>query len=373
MKAILIDDEPLSLNYLEHQLVSISDIQVIGKFTDPYEGKLAIENNNIDIVFLDIHLPQINGIELAEQLLEMDQSIRVVFVTAYDNYAIKAFEMNALDYVMKPISKKRLLNTIQRIKQKIDNSSTRKFSEKLKISMFDQLLLSNHQRQTISLHWRTTKVQQLFLYLLHNRGKVVGKFELVELLWPDLEPHKANAQLYTAIYHIRKTLADFDRHFHITNTSEGYLLTLRDVILDVEEFEQYIRSEQPITEQTIADYEHAVGLYKGKYLQGFDYIWAESERQRLQLLWIRTSLKLVYWYYTNHFYEKAMELGLEICRYNPLEEEAYFLVMKAYTKIGKNASVHLLYQQLQEILMEELNEKPNSTITNWYRDWEKEK
>ncbi|EST52226.1 hypothetical protein T458_26950 [Brevibacillus panacihumi W25] len=82
MKAILIDDEQLALNYLEHQLVHIADVEIIGKFTDPMVGKRAIEKNEIDIVFLDIQIPKLNGIELAEQLLEMKPQLQIVFVTA---------------------------------------------------------------------------------------------------------------------------------------------------------------------------------------------------------------------------------------------------------------------------------------------------
>ncbi|WP_238351824.1 LytR/AlgR family response regulator transcription factor [Brevibacillus brevis] len=71
MKAILIDDEELALNYLEYQLLNIGDFEIIGKFTDPMIGKREIEKNEIDIVFLDIQTPKLNGIELAEQLLEV--------------------------------------------------------------------------------------------------------------------------------------------------------------------------------------------------------------------------------------------------------------------------------------------------------------
>ena len=76
----------------------------------------------MDIVFLDIQIPEINGIELAEQLLEMKPKLSIVFVTAYDNFAIKAFELNALDYILKmPVRKERLLNTVERIKQNFLN------------------------------------------------------------------------------------------------------------------------------------------------------------------------------------------------------------------------------------------------------------
>src|SRR5690606_2041089 len=103
MKAIIIDDERLALNYVEYQLQQITDVQIVGKYTDPHLGKEHVFRESVDIVFLDIHMYEINGIELAEQLLERKPRMNIVFVTAYDDYAIKAFELNAVDYILKPV------------------------------------------------------------------------------------------------------------------------------------------------------------------------------------------------------------------------------------------------------------------------------
>ncbi|MGF9905254.1 response regulator [Brevibacillus porteri] len=87
-------------------------------------GKRAIEKNEIDIVFLDIQIPKLNGIELAEQLLEVKPQLQIVFVTAYERYAIKAFELNALDYVLNPVGKQRLQNTMKRIQSMMEEHTT---------------------------------------------------------------------------------------------------------------------------------------------------------------------------------------------------------------------------------------------------------
>lgn len=123
MKVILIDDEELALDYFEHQLKSLSDFEIIGKYTNPLEGKKAIEEQDVDLVFLDIQTPELNGLELAEQLLQKKPILPIIFVTAYDEYALKAFELNALDYLLKPVSKNRLLKTIQRIEQEFNENA----------------------------------------------------------------------------------------------------------------------------------------------------------------------------------------------------------------------------------------------------------
>ncbi|MBP2241579.1 two-component SAPR family response regulator [Cytobacillus eiseniae] len=370
MNVILIDDEQLALNYLEYQLLEITDFHIIGKYTDSLDAIAAIEKNGVDIIFLDIHMPEIDGIELAEQLLEKKPHLKIIFVTAFDDYAVKAFELNALDYVLKPVSKERLLNTIKRIEQ-TDSSSSILLPEmeKLNVSMFQQVSISYDQQQRMPLRFRTTKIQQLFIYMLHRRGHVIEKHELIDLIWPDLEPKKALSQLYTAIYNLRKTLAPFERHFHITNTLDGYVMTFEDLLIDVDEFERLIRSGDSLSHETIADYEQAVNLYKGEYLQDYDYFWIINERQRLQFLWTRTALSMVKWYLSNNQLDQAIELGSAICHRSPLEEESYFLLMKIFAKMEKGLLVNQVYEQLEKVMKEELNEKPIPSITEWYKQW----
>ncbi|OUQ87021.1 response regulator receiver protein [Brevibacillus brevis] len=370
MKAILIDDEELALNYLEHQLLNIGDFEIVGKFTDPMIGKREIEKNEIDIVFLDIQTPKLNGIELAEQLLEVKPQLQIVFVTAYERYAIKAFELNALDYVLKPVGKQRLQNTMKRIQSMMEEHKTfsPQKSENLQMSLFQQVTFVDGG-QEIPLRWRTAKVQQLFLYLVQHRGTTVNKTAIIELLWPELEPEKAHHQLYTAIYHIRKTLAPFSEYFQISNTSEGYKVKLEQTILDVDQFERFFRSDLSLSAETIDEYEQAMALCKGDYLQEHNYIWAESERQRLQLQWVQTAVKMVDWYYANDEWDKAITLCLDICQRYPLEEEAYFFLMKIFADMDRHSSVHKQYDQLTSVLWNELQEQPNPAITEWYQLW----
>ncbi|MCX6263619.1 MAG: response regulator [Bacteroidetes bacterium] len=113
IKAIIIDDERLARNELKKLLQSHSEIEVIEEAANVDEGIEKIELLHPDLIFLDIQMPGKNGFEL---LAEVEKAPRVIFTTAYDEYAIKAFEVNALDYLLKPIEPKRLgeaLNKLQ--------------------------------------------------------------------------------------------------------------------------------------------------------------------------------------------------------------------------------------------------------------------
>jgi len=134
----------------------------------------------------------------------------------------------------------------------------------------------------------------------------------------------------------------------------------------VDQFEQFFRSDLSLSAKTIGEYEQAIALCKGDYLQEHKYIWAESERQRLQLQWVQTALKMVDWYYANDEWDKAMTLCLDICQRYPLEEGAYFYLMKIFADMGRHSSVHMQYEQVKDVLWNELQEHPNQAITEWY-------
>ncbi|MGX9418391.1 two-component system response regulator BtsR [Vibrio sp. RC27] len=114
LSALIIDDEMLAREELIAQLEHCNHIDIIGQVSNAIEGLKAIQRQKPDIIFLDIQMPQVTGIELLA-MLDPETMPYVVFVTAYDQYAVQAFEDNAFDYLLKPIDQKRLEKTIKRL------------------------------------------------------------------------------------------------------------------------------------------------------------------------------------------------------------------------------------------------------------------
>ena len=114
LKAIVIDDELYAREELNELLVESQQVEVIAQCSNAIEGLKAINSLKPDVIFLDIHMPQITGLELLSMLDPVNMP-KVVFVTAYDEYAVKAFEDNAFDYLLKPVESARLHKTLQRI------------------------------------------------------------------------------------------------------------------------------------------------------------------------------------------------------------------------------------------------------------------
>ncbi len=111
-KALIIDDERLARNELKKLLLEFPEIEVVGEAANAAEGLEKIENLSPDLIFLDIQMPGKTGFDM---LTELDSAPHVIFTTAYDEYALKAFEVNALDYLMKPVEPKRLSDAIHKL------------------------------------------------------------------------------------------------------------------------------------------------------------------------------------------------------------------------------------------------------------------
>lgn len=116
IKTLIIDDESLARQLLKTYLQDIEGIELIGECKNGFEGVKEINEQQPDLVFLDIQMPKITGLEMLDLL---DHKPLIIFTTAYDEYAIKAFELHAVDYLLKPFAKERLHEAIVRAKERI--------------------------------------------------------------------------------------------------------------------------------------------------------------------------------------------------------------------------------------------------------------
>jgi two-component system LytT family response regulator len=116
LQTLIVEDEELARNLLRSYLKDHPDIDIIGECENGFDGVKAINEKKPDLVFLDIQMPKITGFEMIELL---DFKPQIIFTTAYDQYALKAFELNAIDYLLKPFSKDRMLAAIDKVKHRI--------------------------------------------------------------------------------------------------------------------------------------------------------------------------------------------------------------------------------------------------------------
>src|SRR5216684_1567253 len=129
LRAVLVDDEQLARDELGYLLGQVGGVEVIGQAGNGVEALTTIDRLQPDVVFLDVQMPGLTGFEVARRLLERKTASHIVFVTAYDHHAIEAFEVNAVDYLLKPVDQARLELAVGRARRRI--SSDRPLDDQL--------------------------------------------------------------------------------------------------------------------------------------------------------------------------------------------------------------------------------------------------
>lgn len=363
MRAILVDDESLALRDLERQLLKIGGVDIAGCCQDPFTALRMAAELGPDVVFLDIEMPGMTGIETAEKLHAVLPDAHIVFVTAYDEYAVKAFELNAVDYLLKPLQSERLRTTIARLAGygTGNNQTAGPKSSPPLLGCFHSL---QYEGQPLS--WRTVKAQELFAYLLHQRGRQVRKEELLELLWAESGQKNGMTQMYTAIYQVRKTLQAGGIDVEVVSTEKCYMLDLKATQLDADEWERAVHETAAPSEDTLPAHKRLLELYRGDYFANYDYLWAENERERLRLLWFQHAIGVADFMAGSAQPIEALRLYQRIQQAFPYAEETYWGLMKLHYARGDQQAVQKQYDDLNKILAAELGMAPQTYIREWY-------
>lgn len=352
MIALIVDDEPLAMKQLYRLLKESRMFSTIVTFNDAVDASEYVKNNAFDIAFLDIEMPIISGIELADSIQSLYPHVHIVFITAFDEYAVKAFEMNALDYIVKPVTKQRLKISIERA-QFAKTSAKKEQTKKQKgmIHCFGSLAftISTEPLKEREVKWRTSKARELFCYLLHYRNKIIRKDIFLDLFWPESDIKRANTQFYSTIYQIRKTLHTICLDIKLTRYETGYQLELQDVLVDVDEWETSLQRLGNIKDDNIEKYLEMMGYYTQPYFDHYDYVWAESEKMRLHHLWLQHAQQIVAFLIEKKAYERAIKICYKIQTIDPYQEQIYHTLIDLYNKIGNIEAAIEQYSLLQKI------------------------
>jgi DNA-binding LytR/AlgR family response regulator len=120
IKCLIIDDEPLAINVIKNYLEPLENFEVINTFSNPIEGLNFLKNNTVDVIFLDINMPVLDGINFIKSL---ENPPLLVITSAYSQFAIETYELDVLDYLVKPIEFPRLMKTLNKISKRLENKA----------------------------------------------------------------------------------------------------------------------------------------------------------------------------------------------------------------------------------------------------------
>lgn len=223
IRTIIIDDEQHAVEFLEYQLQKFSDVEIIGKLQDSTKAKKFIEQHRPDLVFLDIEMPQLNGFDVLQQLESYD--FKLVFTTAYQQYALRALKIHALDYLLKPIDKNEL-------RQTLDNY------------LNAQLLTTNEQITRLS----TFKMGQMAETLALSGAKGIDFIPIKKIMY-----FEAAGGSYTTVimedgeeYVVSKGLGNFEE---ILDDNPLFFRAYKSYIINLSYVKKYIKSTEELVMQ----------------------------------------------------------------------------------------------------------------------------
>jgi len=354
--AILVDDMRPALREMEFLLKKYPDISISGMYTNPLAAVEKIGEIKPQAVFLDINMPQLQGMDAASRILEVSPETDIVFVTAFDQHAVEAFELHAMDYLLKPIAEERLEKTVERLRKRVPVRK-QQHSSKLQIRCFGRFQMGWDGQEPIK--WRIEKAREIFAYLLQNQSRTISKDELLDQLWPEDKPEKAVKQLYNGTYYIRKALDEYGIDRTLISINNNYNLTLGPVDWDVGRYCELFECNQENRQKVLAEME---ALYAGGYLEGEFYPWSDFERERLSKLYDQCVIALSKSYMSEKKYDQAENILLKAYHKNSYLEDISELLLRLYKETGNTSSAIKHYNAYAALIKEELGIRPDKRL-----------
>ncbi len=287
-------------------------------------------------------MPEIDGMEFANILLEQGSTVKVVFVTGYEEYAVDAFELEAVDYLLKPISRERLAKTVNRLMKPPKSKEQHLF-----VTCFGGFRVLAHQENGDIINWRSPKVEELFAFIICKGS--VSRDEIADTLWDGFTPEKALKNINSTIYYIRKALQQYGLENCLITTHRQISIDTKKVFCDLYEFERLQKGAWN-TKQTL---EKLNELYRGELFQGKIYEWSFAKAHVLEERLIFNLLKSAEQLEDQEQHEKAQCMYLRVLDLNPYHEMANRNLISNYMKSGKEQKAKQVRLKLEQILSDE--------------------
>jgi len=369
MNVLLIDDEQAMLIALSQLLSRIDGVVVVGKARSRAEAIAFAARHTVDLAFIDIKIAEDNGLALALELRRMNADLAIVFVTSHKEYALDAFDAYPLDYIVKPVTGKRLEETVARAargrtERLGSGSANRPNSKRLSVASLGSLHVSNEHGDTLK--WMSRKSQELFAYLLLCRGNRASKVRILEDLFLDREGKNSELYLNTAVYQLRKTLSAHGMKAILVSDREHYQMSLDQIEVDFIAFEARLSDFRTIDARVA---EAAIALeqtYTGDLLDDKPYGWALAERERVSDMYEAFAIRLAKWLLEHEHIRQAVQIAKKLVRRNEMDEDANMLLMQGYAALKDRQALRMHYRQYKALLKRELHIEPSAELAAWY-------
>lgn len=361
LSALIVDDEPLAVKRLATLLaengVEPESCKCFLNWSDAYD---YARNHQVDIAFLDISMPEIDGMKLSELLLDLNESTKIVFVTGHDTYAVQAFEAEALDYLLKPVSSERVAKTLAKF-NKIQGGTISKPELTVKLFGGFKIFRGGSTSAHEALKMRSPKTEELFAFLLCHGS--VRREEIIDTLWEGLEAAKAWKNLNSTLYYIRKAIGTSERGHWIVADRNEIRIDRSGLNCDLYEFEELIRQIRRQPKEDISNLCKKVeSIYSGALLKGKAYDWAAGKIIQLERDYTEVLEMTAESHLKHHRVQDALHYYSEILKIDPLREDIAYQVLLIYLKLGRIHEALRYYEAFEKLLGQELGISPGPRV-----------
>ncbi|WP_042163599.1 response regulator [Paenibacillus gorillae] len=285
----VVDDEPPALKRISRLLSEFPNVVIAGMYTDPEELLEQTVAGRFDLVLLDMEMPELHGLELAKEIYRLYPTVYIAFITAYEQFAQPAYDVEAIDYIMKPVLEENLTRTIRRYVQRKRQSQTEDHSQSqvrtavlpASFRCFGWFTVTTEQQEMI--RFRNSKSRELLAFLHSHGGNPVSKSKIIEALWPGRDNEKALVTLHSTVYQLRKDMEAFDlKEVIAQEKGEGgsYRLRMPPMYDELSHFRQL--GESFWRDGHVEDARLGIKLYQEGLWKEHDWEWAAKLKWEME-------------------------------------------------------------------------------------------
>lgn len=356
LHAIVVDDESSALKRFERIASADIRLSVKGTFLYAEDALTFVRENPVDLAFLDIEMPEMGGLELAERLMEIDPYIRVIFITAYNQYALDAFRAHAIGYLLKPLDGDEFKEQVDLFCRRHELRPVKKSEQLLDVRCLGRFTVYADAENASAIRWKTAKAEELFALLIYYQGRVNPRENLIDTLWPEMEPVKSANLFRVTCTYLRMALAEKGFQDILLRELDGYRVNTDLINCDLYRLRLSSRSLVP---QKLEELDEVSTLYSGEYLEGKSYDWVVGVRTQMEADFKKIQHRLADEYCTRGRRDKAMEALERALIVDPYDEESVMRIVNMKLQDGDHSSAIKTYRKYEKLVTEELGIMPS--------------
>lgn len=363
MKVYLVDDEQPCLDELACLFSQYSEIELAGTYKSSVKALEAIGKNQPDVVFLDIDMPRMSGLELARRIQEKHTGVIIIFVTAYAGYALDAYKAYPLDFLVKPVLDEQLEQTMHHLR--LQYALLHPEEEKhyrLNIKCFGSFEIS----ASCEVRFPTRRVRELFLYLISRQGCAAKREQLLDALFAGRSDRNTLNNLYVSISRLRTLLDCCDKSRQLIRLTEDNALFIAPGVCDYVDFMAFAGQNAALSEKNAEEAARALALYRGPYLEKENYEWAAECAREAETEYERIALGLAGCHSAAGRAADAENVLFTLLTRMPLSDEGHRGLLDLYMRTSNREAYLSRYEEYARMLKKELRLKPPALYRTYY-------